>query len=448
MTILHVLRGRTALHLARTVSALGARRPGARFPRALALGALLLGAPTARAQDKAVAIRGGTVLPISGPAIPNGTVVMRGGKIVAVGANVSIPAGAEIVDARGKYVMPGVIDAATQIGLEATDQNEASDPVTPGLRAFESWNPFGTFGGGKPGPLRNKELLAGGVTTMYPSPADATIIGGQGFIAKNAGPNVEAMLVREIAAMDMTLGTPPKSAARARNRDPYTRMAEVAMIRAALIKAQEYVRNRAANPSLPRDLGNEALGKLLAREMPARIQANSATDIRSALRLAEEFNLQLIIDGGAAAYEFRDELARRKVPVVLGQVSHPYVSNEEIPDKQDYPPVDERLAGRLTAAGVTTAIASFARAFGTLAPAVSGKWLLLDASIAAGYGMADADVLKAVTLVPATILGIADRVGSLEVGKDADVIVLDGNPLSVKTWVERAYVNGELVHQR
>jgi imidazolonepropionase-like amidohydrolase len=225
-------------------------------------------------------------------------------------------------------------------------------------------------------------------------------------------------------------------------------MAEVAMIRQALIKAQEYARNKAANPALPRDLNHEALGRLLAKEFPARIQANNATDIRSALRLASEFNIDIVIDGGAMAWEFKDELAKRHIPVILGQQSHQYVSNEEIPDKQDYPTPDERLAGRLTAAGVTTAIASFARAFGALAPAGSGKWLLVDAGIAAGYGMSEADVLKAVTLVPATILGIANRVGSLDVGKDADVIILDGPPLSVKTWVERAYVNGELVHQK
>jgi len=406
-------------------------------------------APSAlAAQEKVIAIRGGTVLPISGPAIPNGTVVIRGGKIAAVGANVAIPAGAEIVDAKGKYVMPGVIDAASQIGIDANDQNEMSDPITPALRAFESYNPYGTFGAGKPGPLRNIELLAGGVTTMYVSPADATIVGGQGFIIKNAGNTLDALVVRDPAAMDMTLGTPPKTAARSRNRDPYTRMAEVALIRQALIKAQEYQRNKAANPSLPRDLGNEAFGLMLRREIPARIQANNATDIRSALRLGQEFGIDVIIDGGAMAYEFREELAARHIPVILGQVSHEYVSNEEIPDKADYPPADERLAARLTAAGVTTAIATFSRAFGSLAPSGSGKWLLIDAAISAGYGMSDADVLRAVTLVPATILGIEKRVGSLEVGKDADVIVLDGPPLSVKTWVERAYVNGELVHQR
>jgi imidazolonepropionase-like amidohydrolase len=413
-----------------------------------ALLALLL-AGTAQAQgERAIAIRGGTVLPVSGPPIPNGTVVLRGGKIVAVGARVEIPRGAEIVEAAGKYVMPGVIDAMTDIGIDPSDQNDASEEITPQSRAFESYNPFGTFGSGQPGPLRNKEALSGGVTAMYIAPADATLIGGQGAVVKTAGPSLDAVIVREPAAMDMTLGTPPKTAARSKNRDPYTRMAEVAMIRQTLIKAQEYKSNRAQNPNAPRDLGMEALGRMLDREIPARIQANSAVDIRSALRLAQEFGFDLEIDGGAAANEFREELVARKVPVVLGQVSHPYVSNEEIPDRQDYIAVDERNPARLTAAGVKVAIASFSRSFGSLAPAGTGKWLLIDAAIAGGYGMSDEDILKAVTLHPAEILGVADRIGSLAPGKDADVIVLDGPPLSVKTWVERVYVNGELVYQK
>jgi imidazolonepropionase-like amidohydrolase len=192
----------------------------------------------------------------------------------------------------------------------------------------------------------------------------------------------------------------------------------------------------------------EALVKLLKRELPARIQANSAVDIRSALGVAQEFGFDLIIDGGAAAYEHRATLAARKIPVILAQVSHPYVSNDEIPDRTDYPPVDEAIASKLRAAGVKTAIASFSRAFGTLAPAGSSKWLLLDAAIAAGYGLTEAQVLESVTLSPAEILGVNARVGSLEPGKDADVIVLDGPPLSMKTWVQRVYVGGVLVHQR
>ncbi len=144
--------------------------------------------------------------------------------------------------------------------------------------------------------------------------------------------------------------------------------------------------------------------KLLKREFPARVQANNATDIRNALNLAQEFGFDLILDGGAAAYDFRQTLANRKVPVILGQISNPYVSNEEVPDRTDYPPVDESTAAKLHAAGVKFAIASFSRAFATLAPAGSSKWLLIDASIAAGYGLSDDEVLRAVTLSPAEIL--------------------------------------------
>jgi imidazolonepropionase-like amidohydrolase len=396
-----------------------------------------------------VVLRGATVIPVDGPAIPNGMVVMLGGKITAVGgANVAVPAGATVVDVRGKYVMPGLVDAMTSLGLGATDLNEGSDPVTPQLRVFEAFNPFGNFGSGNPGPLRMTELLSGGVTTMYIATADAALVGGQGAVVKTAGDNLAAMAVREPAAMDITLGEPPKKAANARQRDPATRMAEMAMLRQALVRAQEYERNRAVNPNLARDLGMEALGRLLRREIPARIQANTPGDIRNAAALAQEFNLDLVIDGGANAKAEIPLLVSRRIPVVIGQVSHPFVSNEEIPDKAEYPPIDESVPAKLIGGGVKVAIATFSRAFGSLAPAGSSKWILLDAGIAAGYGLTEAQVLRAVTLTPAEILGVDARLGSLTVGKDADVIVLDGPPLSMKSWVERAYVNGELVHQK
>lgn len=417
---------------------------------ALAAGGLLatLCPALLRAQERAIVLRGGTVVPVDGAPIPNGTVVMRGGKIIAVGANVAIPGGAEVVDVRGKYILPGLVDAMTSLGVANSDLNEPTETIAPQLRVIEAYNPFGTFGSGKPGVLRNDEVLGGGVTTMYVAPADAALIGGQGAVVKTAGATLASVIVREPASMDMTLGEPPKQAARQRQRDPATRMAEVAMLRQAFIRAQEYERNHAANPALPRDLGMEALGKLLRRELPARIQATSAIDIRSALGLAREFNLALVLDGAASAQLFKDSLVARHVPVILGQVSHPFVSNEEIPDRSDYPPVDEGTATALIKAGVKTAIASFSRAFGTLAPAGSSKWLLVDAAIAAGYGLAEAEVIRAVTLTPAEILGVSDRIGSLTAGKDADVIVLDGPPLSVKTWVQRVYVGGELVFRK
>lgn len=402
----------------------------------------------AAAQQRAIAIRGGTVLTMTGEPIPGGTVVLQGGRIVAVGRDVAVPRGAEVVDATGKYVMPGLVDAMASIGLSNSDLNESSNPITPELRAFEAYNPFAPFGGGKPGPLRNTEALSGGVTTMYIAPADAALIGGQGAIVKTAGPNLDGLVVREPAAMDMTIGEPPKRPARAQNRGPYTRMGEIAMIRQALVRAQEYAANRERNPNGPRDLGHEALGRLLRKEIPARIQANRTSDVRVALGLAEEFGFPVVIDGAAGALPHAALLAARGVPVVLGQVSHPFVSNEEIPDRSDYPPVDERLPGQLVDAGVKVALASFSRAFGTLAPAGTGKWLLLDAAIAAGYGMRESDILRAVTINPAEILGVADRVGSLAPGRDADVLILDGPPLSIRTWVERVYVDGVLVHQR
>jgi imidazolonepropionase-like amidohydrolase len=144
----------------------------------------------------------------------------------------------------------------------------------------------------------------------------------------------------------------------------------------------------------------------------------------------------------------KEELAARKVPVVLGPISHPFISGEEIPDLREYPAPDERNAGWLRAAGVPVAIASYSHGLGNLASGVTGKWLLIDAALAEGYGLAADEILRAVTIEPARILGVADRVGSLERGKDADVIVLDGPPLSMKSWVERVYVNGELVHVR
>ncbi|MBL8981090.1 MAG: amidohydrolase family protein [Gemmatimonadetes bacterium] len=422
-----------------------------RLTRSLGIAGALLAATalSALAQARPLVLRGGTVVPVDGPDIPNGTVILQGGKITAVGgATLAVPRDALVVDVRGKYVLPGLVDAMTSLGVGQSDLNEPSDPVTPQLRVFEAFNPFGNFGSGTPGPLRMTELLSGGVTTMYIATADAALVGGQGAVVKTAGDNLAALAVREPAAMDFTLGEPPKKAASARQRDPATRMAEMAMLRQALVRAQEYDRNRAANPSLPRDLGMEALGRLLRREIPARIQANTPGDIRNAAQLAQEFNIDVIIDGGANAKAEIPLLASRRIPVVIGQVSHPFVSNEEIPDKAEYPPIDESVPARLINGGVKVAIATFSRAFGSLAPAGSSKWLLLDAGIAAGYGLTEAQVLRAVTLTPAEILGVDARLGSLTVGKDADVLVLDGPPLSMKSWVERVYVNGELVHQK
>jgi len=431
------------------------RRAAGSVAAVLAVTAAAMRVPLA-AQD--VAIRGGTVIPVSGPRIENGTVLIRAGKIVAVGADVRVPDGVPVVDATGKFVMPGLIDAMSYFGIGSNDLNETSAPSTPHLRAIEAYYPFGQFGGGESGPPRAEPLLAGGVTTHYIAPADATVIGGQGAVVKAAGARFEDLVLREPAAIDVTLGQRPANTFRERNARPGTRMAVVSHLREQLVRAREYQRRLEDHEALaeperrttsrpPLDMGMEALVMLLRQEIPARVQANRTVEIRGALELAEEFGFDLVIDSGIEAHDLAPRLVRQGVAVVLGPTSHPYVSGEEVPDEDEYPDPDERRASRLHEAGVEFAIATFSRSFGSFGPGAN-RWLLLDAALAAGYGLPEDVTLRAVTLAPARILGVADRVGSLDPGKDGDVIVLDGPPLSVLTWVERVFVDGEEVFTR
>src|SRR5437868_5921522 len=406
-----------------------------------------------------VAIRGGTVLTIAGPVIRGGTVLIRGGKIAAVGVNVPIPNDATVVDASGKYVMPGLIDAMSYFGIDAQDLAESSEPITPELRIIDAYDPTGQGFASGAGPLRANELLIGGVTAQYVGPGDATIVSGQGAIVKTAGRSLADLVVKEPAGMDMSVGAGPTKTFRAKNRSPNTHSAVMSLLRQSLIRAQEYdrawqtynvrgdtARNRSAAPK--REPGMDALVRVLHKQMPARIQANTVTDIRGAMRLAEEFGFDLIINGGAQAYQMRAELAAKRIAVVLGPISHPFISGDEIPDLKEYPAPDERNAAWLRQAGVPIAIASYSHGLGGLAQPITAKWLLIDAALAGGYGLSEDDILRALTLYPAQILGVADRLGSLEPGKDGDVIVLDGPPLKMKTWVERVYVSGELVYDR
>ena len=432
--------------------------------RGAVLGAVAICVAGAAVQAQTVALTGGLVLPISSEPVEGGTVLIVDGRIAAVGADVAIPAGAEVVDVTGSVVLPGIIDAMSYYGVAGEDMNEVPNPLTPELRIIEAFAPFGTFGSGDAGEIRVRELLQGGVTAMYVGPGDATVLGGQGAVVKTAGARFGDLIVREPAAIDITLGGRPASTYRDMSRSPSTRMAVVSQLRELLVRAREWVESGAGpqggdagdegeagaggENAGPRNLGMEAMARLLRGEVPARVQANATRDIRVAIELAEEFGFELVIDGGAGAHQMRDELADRGIPVVLGPLSHPYISGEEIPDPGDYGGVDERNAVWLNEAGVHISFASFSRSFGTFGAGVAGQWLLIDASIALGHGMSRADVLRALTLSPAEVLGVSDRLGSLEVGKDADVVVFDGDPLSIRTWASRVYVGGRLVHER
>ena len=245
------------------------------------------------------------------------------------------------------------------------------------------------------------------------------------------------------SAIDITLGSKPGKINRKENRTPVTKMAAISQLRETFIKAQEY-----KNGDKPRDLSMESIGLLLERKIPARIQANSPGDIRSAMNLASEFKFDLIIDGGASSDMYIKEILRNKIPIILGPVSHPYISGDEIPELSEYPSIDEGLAGRLDNAGIKLAFGSFSYGLGSLAKGITGKWLLIDAAISTGYGMSEQSVLRSLTLSAAEILNIENQVGSIEVDKKADLIVLNGDPLSIKTWVEQVYISGSLVYSK
>ncbi|MFC1661644.1 amidohydrolase family protein, partial [Gemmatimonadota bacterium] len=327
---------------------------------------------------------------------------------------------------------------------------------TPANRAIQAYYPYGEFMRGTAGVKKDKDLISGGVTAVYIAPGDRQVIGGQGAVVKTWGDDFDGMIVREPAALDMTIG----ETAKREGQNPTTRMGIAALLRKTLMGAQEFARTlddyeekkaegeeEATAPA--RDLGNEALVRLLKREFPARIEVDYLDDIRTALRLSEEFGFDLILDSGLGAYKIKDVLAEEGIPVVLGPPTHPFVTGGEVSMNADlYNLMSEYNAAELTDAGVKIAFGSFGFGFGSFGGATQGRWLLIEAAYATGYGLSDDEALRAVTLNAAEILGVEDRIGSLEVGKDADIIILDGYPLHVKTWVEKVFINGQLIHER
>lgn len=400
----------------------------------------------------AIAIRGATIHTMVDAPIADGVVVMENGRITAVGPaqGVAIPRGARVIEAGGKHVMPGVVDAATHYGIASADLSEVASPFNADRRVVFAYAPEMEGGEPKTGGIRASELLAGGVTTQYVRVGGQTVIDGQGMIVKTAGRDLESVTLREPAGMSINVTTRPTRTFKQKQQAPATLPGLIAMLRDTLVKAGEYSARAAAasdESPAPRDLGMEALAAMLDGRMPARIEATAPSHIRSALAVAEEFDLPLIIEGGTGASAMRYELAGRGVPVILGPTSAPFPTGGEIASPEDYPIIDERTAALLAEAGVPFAIASYSEALGDLTEPLGGKFLLVEAAVAAGYGLSDDEALRAITLYPARILGIADRVGSLEPGKDADLVILPGPPLDTMSRVEQVFVDGTPVYE-
>ena len=382
----------------------------------------------------AVAITGGRVVPVEGDPVDGGTVLLRDGKIAAVeGPGFAVPAGAEVVDATGKWVLPGFIDAHAHAGVHeeaegwaGQDANERTGPVTAQVRALDAINPAD---------LSFRDAISGGVLAVNVNPGSANPVGGQTVAIKCWGRTVDEMVLREPAGLKSALGENPKRVYGERNETPSTRLGTAAVIREAFVAAQNYLAKLAGSDasSVERDLGLEALGRVLRREIPWRQHCHRADDIATAMRMAREFGYDLVIDHGTEAYLLADQIAAALIPVVVGPLLTSR-SKVELRHRSLASP------GRLAAAGVTIAIT-------TDHPVVPIHFLIHQATLAVKEGLDPVTALRAVTIHPARIIGCADRIGSLEVGKDADVVIWSGDPLDVMSRAERAYLDGREIYR-
>ena len=378
-----------------------------------------------------VAIRGEKVHTAAGPAITDGVVVIRDGKVQQVGpfSQVRVPAGYRLLQA--KVVTPGLIDAHTVVGLSGylnqthdQEQVERTAAMQPDLRAIDAYNPQERL---------VEWVRSHGVTTMHTGHGPGVLVSGQTMIVKSRGRTLDEAVMVPQAMIAVTIG----ESAREATKGPGTRAKMVALLRAELIKAQEFDRKRetAAEDKKPsRDLRLEALARVLKREVPLLVTVQRSQDIMSALRVAKEFNIRLVLDGAAEAYLVLDQIKEAGVPVIV----HPTMARSGGETEN----LGMETAAKLKKAGIPFA---FQSGFESYVPKT--RVLLYEAAVAAANGLTFDEALAAATLDAARLLGISDRVGSLEPGKDGDVVLYDGDPFEYTSHVVGVVIQGEVVSQ-
>ena len=378
-------------------------------------------------------IKNGYIKTMAGEDIPGGDMLVGDdGKIAALGVNLSTPEGTPVIDAQGRLVTPGCVEAHCHIGLdnemmrwEGMDYNEATDPVTPHMRAIDSINPMDEAFG---------LALEGGVTTACTGPGSANVVGGTFAVIKLAGKRVDKMILKFPAAMKIAFGENPKGCyGQNGKKTPMTRMAVAALLRELLFKTRRYMEDKESGKNPAFDMKLEAMIPVLKKEIPLKAHAHRADDIFTSIRVAREFGVDLTLDHCTDGSLIADELAQEGLPVFVG----PTLGNKskiELAHKSFTTPAE------LTAAGNFISII-------TDAPVIPLQYLPMCAGLAVNAGLAYEEGWKAVTCNPAKALGIDNRVGSLEPGKDADIVIWTADPLKdvgAKAW--KTYVDGKLVH--
>jgi imidazolonepropionase-like amidohydrolase len=400
-----------------------------RGPLFAAVTLLVLSAPSLKAQ---VAVRGETVYSMSGSAIKDGVVVIRDGKIEQIGpaSQVKIPSGYRVL--RAKVITPGLVDAHTVVGLSGylnqphdQEQVERSAAVQPDLRALDAYN----------SQERLVEWVRGfGITTMHTGHGPGVLVSGQTMIVKTRGKTVEEATLVPQAMIAVTLGDGAREAG---NKAPGTRAKMIAMLRTELVRTQEYLRKResAAEDKKPaRDLRLEAFGRVLRREIPLMVTVHRANDIMSALRVAKEFNIRIVLDGAAESYLVAAQIKEAAVPVIL----HPTMVRAGGETEN----LSMETASKLRKAGILTALQS---GFESYVPKT--RVLLYEAAIAAANGLSFDEALASITIDAAKLLEVDKRVGSLEPGKDGDLALFDGDPFEYTSHCVGVVIQGEVVSQ-
>lgn len=382
-------------------------------------------------------IKNGSINTITNGVI-EGDILIKNGKIAEIGKDIVAPLDAKIIDAKGKYIFPGFIDAHTHLGLwedgmgfEGADGNEETDPITPQLNPIDGINPMDrTF----------KEAYEGGITSVCTTPGSANVMGGQCIAIKTFGRRIDNMIIKNPVASKIAFGENPKSCYGQDEKMPQTRMAIAALLRENLKKAEEYLEDleiyeEHEDQDKPEyDMKMESLIPVLKGEIPFKVHAHRADDIFTAIRIAKEFNVKLTLDHCTEGHLIAEELAEENYPAVVG----PSLSERS---KIELRNLTFETAGILSNSGLDVSLM-------TDHPVIPVQYLPVCAGIAVKHGMKEEEALKSITINPAKTLGIDDRVGSIEVGKDADLVIWDNLPLRIESNVLYTIIDGKVVYKR
>ncbi len=379
-----------------------------------------------------ILIKNGLIKTMANGDIENGQILIENGKIKAIGKTVDAPSDVEVIDAKGKLVLPGFVEAHCHIGLdnegmgwEGRDYNEIVDPITPQLRAIDSINPHDEA---------FDNAIKSGVTTAVTGPGSANVVGGTFTAIKLFGNRVDDMIIKDPIAMKIAFGENPKRCYTALKKSPQTRMAVAAELRELLFKTKKYMADKENGEDKSFDMKLEAMIPVMKKEIPLKAHAHRADDIFTAIRIAKEFDLDITLDHCTDGSLIAKEIADEKLPAFVGP-SFGSKTKIELRNKSFNTPAD------LHAAGVPIAII-------TDAPVIPLEYISLCAGLAVKSGLCEEEAFKAITINPAKLCGIGDRVGSLEVGKDADIAIWNGNPLSdIAAEVFVTIVDGKIAYK-